>query len=162
MGAGMDGASDWSEDEEKTGRLLNQEISKRLDIQRQSGAAVDTKAGIVAAAALTAITFLAAQKNLHVSLWVVSLFMLAVTVILAYGCLRTRDFTEVPEPKPLYLDYRDFPVAYVLYNLAITKAEAFEFNRAIYKRKAVLQQLSLWTLAAAAVLGVAARLAGGS
>jgi len=57
---------EWSEDEEKTGRLLNEEFSKLLDVQRQAGAAVDTKAGIVAAAAVTGTQFLAAQKTLHV------------------------------------------------------------------------------------------------
>jgi hypothetical protein len=154
------GSDDWTEDEEKTGRLLNDEITKRLDIQRQSGAAVDTKAGIVAAAALAGTQFVVAQKHFNAPLLIATLIMLAATAVLAYGAIKARQFIEVPEPLPLYFLHKDSLSAPALFDLAITKAEAFESNRQVYKKKARLQQWSLWTLAAGAVLAAAARVVG--
>jgi len=153
---------EWSEDEEKTGRLLNEEFSKLLDVQRQAGTAVDTKAGIVAAAAVTGTQFLAAQKNLHVPLLVAALAALALAIGLAYTALRAREFVEVPNPRTFYFTYQDSVAAKVLFNLAINKVEAFEDNARIYQRKARFQDWSLWALVVAALLGAAARLVGGS
>jgi hypothetical protein len=42
----LTGSGGWSEDQEKTARLLNEEITKRLDVQRESGKAVDTQAAV--------------------------------------------------------------------------------------------------------------------
>jgi hypothetical protein len=62
----LTGAGGWSEDQEKTAKLLNEEITKRLDVQRESGRAVDTKAAVVAAAALAGTQLIAGQKHLYV------------------------------------------------------------------------------------------------
>jgi hypothetical protein len=153
--------SGWSEDQEKTAKILNEEITKRLEVQGDSGKAVDTKAAVVAAAALTGTQLLAAQKRLYVPALIGALVLLAATVVLAYGALRPREFQEVPEPAELYKEYNEEPAAKVLFDLAVTKAEAFETNRGQYIQKARLQQGSLWTLAAAALFGMAARLFGG-
>lgn len=154
----LTGESQWSEDEEKTGKLLNDEITKRLDVQRESGKAVDTKAAVVAAAALAGTQLIAGQKHLYVPAVVGAVILLVATVGLAYGALRARQFEEVPEPLALYDKYKDEPAPYTLFMLAISKAEAFEANRKLYKRKARLQQWSLWTLAGAALFGMAARI----
>jgi hypothetical protein len=151
---------EWSEDEEKTGKLLNEEITKQLEIQRQAGTAVDTKAGIVAAAALAGTQFLAAQKQLYVPLFVAALVALGVSIGLAYGSLRIRQFVLVPEPRGLYFEYRDEPSARVLFELAIAKVEAYEDNRVIHERKANLQNWSLWALGIAALFGAIAKLVG--
>jgi hypothetical protein len=157
---GTDEAADWSEDE-KTGRLLNEEFSKLLDVQRQAGAGVDTKASVVAAAALAGTQFIAAQKHLYVPMLVATLLSLAVAIGLAYAALTVREFTEVPDPSELYFKHRDSHAAEILFELAVNKAEAFDENATIYKRKAGLQQRSLWVLVAAALFAVAARLLGG-
>jgi hypothetical protein len=84
-----------------------------------------------------------------------------VTVVFAYGVLRLRQFDEVPEPPDLYAQYKDVPAPKALFDLAVTKAEIFESNRTLYRRKAQLQRWSLWTLAGAALFAIAARLIGG-
>lgn len=154
-------AGGWSENQEKTAKLLNEEITKRLDVQRESGRGIDTKAAVVAAAALTGAQFIAAQKRLYVPALVGTLILLGATVLLAYGALRLRRFSEVPEPMALYAEYNEEPAPKALFDLAVTKAEAFESNRELYERKARRQEWSLWTLAGAALLGMAARLLGG-
>jgi hypothetical protein len=156
----QDATDGWSEDEEKTGWLLNEEITRRLDVQRQAGTAIDTKAAVVAAAALAGTQFIAVQPGLNVPLLVGALILLAATAGLAYGALRLRRFVEVPEPPEFYAQYKDAAAPKTLFDLAVTKAEAFESNRKLYKRKARLQEWSLWTLAGAALLAMAARLVG--
>ena len=157
----LTGAGGWSEDQEKTAKLLNDEISKRLEVQRQSGNAIDTKAGVVAAAALAGTQLIADQKGLYVPAMIGALTLLVTTVGLAYGALRLRRFTEVPQPTAFYDDYNEEPATKALFDLAVTKAEAFETNHELYERKAELQEASLWTLAGAALFGMAARLLGG-
>jgi hypothetical protein len=128
--------AEWSQDEEKTGQLLNEEFSKLLDVQRQAGDAVDTKAGVVVVAALTGTQFIAAQEDLYVLLLVAALAALAAAVGLAYAALRTRDFMEVPNPRTFYFKYQDSVAAEVFFNLAINKVEAFEENAKMYDQKA--------------------------
>lgn len=157
----LTGVGGWSKDQEKTAKLLNEEITKRLDVQRESGRAVDTKAAVVAAAALTGTQLIAGQKHLYVPAVIGAVILLVATVGLAYGALRLRRFIEVPEPDPFYAEYNEQPEAKILFDLAVTKAEVFESNRQLYRRKARLQEASLWTFAGAALFGMAARLMGG-
>ena len=74
-----------------------------------------------------------------------ALVLLAATAVLAYGALRLCEVKEVPEPAVLYEEYNEETAAKVLFDLAVTKAEAFEINHGLYDQKARLQQGSLWT-----------------
>jgi len=154
-------SSEWSDEEERAGKLLNDEFAKMLDIQRQAGSATDTKAGIVAAAALTGAQFLAGQKNLSLPLGASAFAVLALTAGLAYLSLRIRGFQEIPAPRSFYNKYRDAHPTSMLFQLAVAKRDAYEYNRAQYFHKAQLQNRSVIALAVAAALGAAARLAGG-
>jgi hypothetical protein len=152
--------NEWSEEEEQTARLLNEEFTKRLDVQREAGTSVDTKASIVGAAGLTAVQFIATQKRFNVPLLISAIVALGATIGLSYSSLRLRNVHEVPEPRHTYFTYQDMSPARVLFELALAKVEAFERNRRTYARKAMLHDWSLWALIAAAILAVAARILG--
>jgi len=147
-------------DQEATRRLINDEITKRLEVQRQAGKDIDTKAAVVAAACLTGAQFLAGRSRMNGSLVFLSLVTLAVAGLHAYRCLRVREFDEVPEPQPFNRYYRDEDIVVVLTVLAATKAKAFETNRAIYRAKAGNVRKSFIWLAAAAALAAAAQFVG--
>jgi hypothetical protein len=153
-------ASEWTEAEEKTGTLLNDEITKRLAVQRESGRSVETKAVLVAGAALTAAQFAAGRHHLNAVLGVLTFVLLAITGGLAYASLFSRRFHEAPEPRALYDKYKDSHPALVAYHVALAKTAIFEKNREVYKVKAMLFSGSLVALGLAATTGAIARIIG--
>lgn len=152
--------SEWTEDDEKTGMLLNDEITKRLAVQRDSGRSVETKAILVAGAALTAAQFAAGRHDLNKVLVVLTFVFLVITAGLAYASLFNRRFFEAPEPRILYDKHKDSHPALVAYHVAVAKASTFEKNRDIYTVKARLFAGSLVCLALAATAGAIARIIG--
>ena len=153
-------ASEWTEEEEKTGTLLNDEITGQLTVQRDSGRSVETKAILVAGAALTAAQFVAGRHNLNDVFSVLTFVLLAITAGLAYASLFTRRFYEAPDPLALYDKHKDSHPGLVAYDVALAKAATFERNREIYQFKAMLFAGSLIALGLAALAGAIARIIG--
>lgn len=110
-------------------KLINDEITARLTRQADASKTIDTKAGVVAAFAATAITFLAARP--FRPMWAACAF---VAFFIAFGlavwCLRIAKYEEVPNPRALAMDYPFKPKSAALVHLIQQRVDAFAYNAA--------------------------------
>lgn len=155
------GASTLLVEEEKTGQILNEEITQRLAVQRESGRQVDTKAAVVAAAAVAIAQLVASQAQMPTALAIGTFSLLGGSLLLSYLCLRVRgEWKEAPEPLPFYRNYKDRSFLEVVFLVGAAKARAFDENRVLYRRKARWQHLGLLALLGGGVLAAAGQALG--
>jgi hypothetical protein len=144
---------------QETWRLLNEEFTKRLDVQRQSGSSVDTKTAAVVAASVAFAQFVVGRSDLHVAWKIAALGLFSVSGVLGYFAILPAKFKE-SEPRFLYRLFRTMPFTRALPYLIAVKVKAFECNRETYKRKATLHLISLACFLLAALAVAIARMIG--
>lgn len=137
-------------------QLINDELSARLDRQRQASGRLDTK--------LTGLLTLC-LASVPLGLWVDLHWRLAVAMALtgaaalaALGGLWVRGLWDAPIPRHLAEHYMEKPQIEVLDRLIGTKVLVFERNAALSARKARLWRVSAVMLGGAAMAGLLARL----
>jgi len=130
--------------------LINSELTGRLARQAESGARIDTQAGLLVGYVGAASAFLAVRHSQPVLTWL-AFAAFAVAAGLGIAAYAVGTYQDVPDPRRLFNVYAPRPKSAALAALAARRVVAFEANAPKHQRKASLW----WASVTALMIGVA-------